>query len=241
MKKQKIFVSIIIPVYKPKKELLAKAIKAIKKQKTDFKYEIIISEGEKGLSKAYNEGIKKSKGEIIVTLHSDCIPLENKWLQKMVDPFKDPNIVLAFGKVKEKYDNRIYYPHPPDGKSTAFRKSSLEKVKLFDEKTFFSGGEDVDIWLKLKKIGKMVKVDTSVLHCHKGYLGNVTVEKRKQNGSINGALFRIWGVKNPRWLKAIILCFIYPTSYGYNFLKAFVYKKQFYRREADYDKNIKRN
>lgn len=191
----------------------------------------MIIDGKFGLANAYNQGIKKARGDIIVTIHSDCLPLEKEAITKLINPFKKPEVVLTYAWVVEEDVKKEYYPNPPDGKLNAFRKDALLKVGLFDEKTFFTGGEDVDIWLKLKKIGKILKVNTGVLHSHPNYRGNKTIEKRKQNGSINGCLFKIYGIKNPKWLKAIVMCIIYPKTYGRYFIKAFMTKKQDYRRE----------
>ncbi len=184
-----------------------------------------------GLAKAYNDGIKKAKGEIVITIHQDCIPLEKDSIQKLIAPFEDSDVVLTYSWVMEEDIKQKYYPFVADGKFTAYRKSALEEIGYFDENTFFTGGEDVDIWLKLGKIGKIVKVNTGITHIHQGYLGNKTLEKRKQNGNINGALFRIWGIRNPKWLKAIVMSLRYPTTYGKYFIKAFLSGKQEYRRK----------
>lgn len=222
-------ISIIIPKYKPKKEVFDKLKKYLKINSKDF--EIIEIEGLNGLANAYNLGIKKARGDIIITIHQDCIPLENHSIQKLIKPFENKKVVMAYSWILDDETKKQYFPLPPDGKFVAYRKKALEKCGLFDEKTFFTGGEDVDIWLKLKKIGKIVKVNTGIVHMHKDYLGNKTLEKRKQNGSINGALFRVWGVKNPKWLKALIMCIIDPLIYGKYFLKAFFSGKQNYRRK----------
>lgn len=224
--------SIIIPLYNSKKEILKKVKEKIKKEKKkNPSVEVIFIKGSKGLANAYNRGIKKSKGEIIITIHQDCIPLEENSIEKLIKPFENLDVVMTYSWVLDDETKRKYYPYPPDGKFVAYRKKALKKVNLFDEKHFFSGGEDVDIFIKLKKIGKIISVNTGIIHIHEGYLGNINIEKKKQNGSINGALFRIWGIKNPKWLKSLILCFIYPASYGKYFIQAFVNKKQDYRRK----------
>lgn len=48
---------------------------------------------------------------------------------------------------------------------------------------------------------------------------------------MNGALLRVWGFKYTKWFKALILCLIYPLSYGKEFLRGFINKKQDYRRK----------
>ena len=226
MKKNNI--SIVIPKYKPNKEIFKKLKIYLKENAKGC--EIIEIPGLNGLANAYNKGIKKSKGEIIITLHQDCIPLEKNSLKKLVKPFEDKKVVISCSWILEKGERKKYYPFIPDGKFTAYRKSSLKKVGLFDAKKFFVGGEDVDIYLKLKNSGKFIRVETGVLHVHPGYKTKKSLEKIKQNGNINGALFRVWGFKYPKWFKAIILTVIYPKTYGKEFLKAFFRGKQTYRR-----------
>ena len=225
----KIKYSIIIPEYKPNPLLLERLKKYLKKNITS-EMEILEIDGKNGLANAYNEGIKKSKGEMIITIHSDCVPFENDAIEKIIAPLENEKVVLTYAWIKEEDKKDKYYPEIPDGKFNAFKKSALEKVGLFDQKTFFTGGEDVDIWLKLKKIGQVIKVDTGVLHTHPNYRGNKTLEKRRQNGSINGTLFRIHGIKNPKWLKALITCLRHPRTYGRYFVESYKKGKQEYRR-----------
>jgi GT2 family glycosyltransferase len=222
-------ISIIIPYYKPNKELLNRTRNYIKKYAKDA--EIIEIEGSAGQAKTINKAINIAKGDILITLHQDCVPMEEDSIEKLVKPFKDKNVIMTYSWILDDETQKKYYPIPPDSKFVAYRKSALENVNGFDEKTFFTGGEDVDLWIKMKRFGKIIRVETTLLHTHKGYLGNKTVEKRKQNGSINGALFRIWGTQNPKWLKALIMCIRYPTSYGRFFIRAFILKKQDYRRK----------
>jgi len=225
-------VSIIIPIYKPDKRILIKLINYLNKNKKRG-CEIIKIDGRGGTANAFNRGIKHSKGEIVLIVHQDCIPKEKDFIKKMIKPFEDKEVVIATAKIKDYDTGKEYYPFPPDVKATAYRRSALNKVGGFDSKTYFTGGEDVDIWLKLMRFGKLANVNTTVEHIHPNYFGNKTIEKRRQNGSINGCLFRIWGVKNPFWWKPLIMCCIYPFDYGREFCKAFLTKKQSYRRKDE--------
>lgn len=225
-------ISIIIPAHNPNPVLLKKLQGYLKENINPKTTEVLLIDGKNGLANAYNNGIKQSKGEIIITIHSDCLPLEKDSLDKMIKPFQeDPSVVMTYPWILDKETNRKYYPIPPDGKLNAFRKKALERVGLFREDIYLTGGEDFDIYLRLKKIGKLAQVETGFLHDHPGYFGNLTLEKQKQNGSINGALFRIWGFQNPKWFKSFLMCFRYPLSYGKYFIKAFIRKKQDYRRK----------
>jgi len=48
--------------------------------------------------KALNDGIRKSKGEYIVCLSAHCIPVENNWLQTLLDNFNDDKIAGVYGR-----------------------------------------------------------------------------------------------------------------------------------------------
>jgi GT2 family glycosyltransferase len=223
--------TIIIPKYKPNKEIFNLLRKYLKKNAKGF--EIIEVDGSGGIAKAQNIGIKKASGEIIILLHQDCIPMEKNGIKKLIEPFKNPQAVLSYGWVMEEDIKKKYYPFPPDGKFTAYKKSALHDVGYFDEKTFLAGGEDVDVWLKLKKLGKIIKVNTGLLHIHPNYRGNKTPQKKRQSASINGTLFRIWGIKNPKWFKAILMSLMHPFSYGKHFINAFLKGKQDYQITKD--------
>jgi len=48
-----------------------------------------------GICAAYNEGVRSSKGEIIVFMHEDVFFMEGEWGRKLVDKFVDPDLGLV--------------------------------------------------------------------------------------------------------------------------------------------------
>ena len=48
--------------------------------------------------KALNDGIRKSKGEYLVCLSAHCIPVENNWLQTLLDNFNDDKVAGVYGR-----------------------------------------------------------------------------------------------------------------------------------------------
>ena len=48
--------------------------------------------------KAINDGIKKSKGSIIVCLSAHCIPVNKYWLENLVNDLSDANVAGVYGK-----------------------------------------------------------------------------------------------------------------------------------------------
>ena len=48
--------------------------------------------------KALNEGIKHSKGELIVFISGHCIPTNHYWLEKLIDGFNEDDIAGVYGR-----------------------------------------------------------------------------------------------------------------------------------------------
>jgi len=48
--------------------------------------------------KALNMGIRESGGDFIVCLSGHCIPVDNKWLENLLNSFDDPSVAGAYGR-----------------------------------------------------------------------------------------------------------------------------------------------
>jgi GT2 family glycosyltransferase len=221
-------VSIIIPIYKPDKELLNKVIGSLKKQKIRDKVEVIKVEEGLGLAASLNYGIERAKYPIIVSLHQDFIPSDNEWLANLVRPLENKDIVATCSDVYDLELNKKYTPKL-DEKGCAYKKEALIKVGLFDNKTFLNSGEDYDMYAKLKKIGKIVYPGCMVQHNHPGYL-RAKGYKRLQNANTWGCLFRIYGFSLPGWWKAILKANVFNPIYFYWFWRGFIKRKQDFKR-----------
>ena len=171
-------VSIIIPTYKPNPDLLNQIKKSIKNQ--DFKGKIeVLFQKNRGLAENINNGIKKSKYGIIITLHQDCVPVGNRWIENLIEPLNKENCVASVSDVElpvelwKTFDNtakilsvkeqKIITPLL-DEKGCAYKKSALKRVRLFEENKFRTAGEDFDIYIKLSKVGKIAYPHTKVMH-----------------------------------------------------------------------------
>lgn len=199
-------VSIVIPSYKPDPKLLSRILSKLKSQKFEGKMEILIEDGKCGLAAAMNNGIKKAKYDIIITLHTDCVPENNLWLKNLLEPLKKKEIIVsnsqseipyafwnkfdAISKILMVKEQKVI---PSFEKASAYKKWALIEVGLFDEKTYKSAGEDW-AYFYLRKIGKVVDVSCKVFHLHKtNWRGRLKKEIQYANG--NGAVLGSYGLK----------------------------------------------
>lgn len=174
----------------------------------NIEYKIINHSKNKGLAASYNDGIKKSKNNLVVILHQDVLLKQNA-LEKLLEPFsKDTEIVATFHVVDHPYDiwekynfwQKVYFSrlvgrkcYGLDGKFDCFRKDALIKVGLFDEFSFRSAGEDGDIIYKLNKIGKIIKTEATIIHLHKvdqKFNYKDIIYKQRQYSEAQGVLLR---------------------------------------------------
>ncbi|MBU2562088.1 MAG: glycosyltransferase [Nanoarchaeota archaeon] len=211
-------ISIIIPLHKPNKKLLEKIEKTLKKQDYPGKINLIKVDKGLGLAESLNYGIKKAKTDIVVSLHQDCIPFSDKWLQKLVNPLKNKGIVASvskvelplkfwkefdlFAKIMSAKEQKLITPLI-DEKGCAYKKTALIKTGLFDGKNFRTAGEDFDMWIKLNKIGKISYPNCRVLHYHKHTFKN-RIKKEFQLSNGFGALVRIYKKDMPKWWLGIL-------------------------------------
>lgn len=118
-----------------------------------------------GVCKTRNTGIRQSRGELIVNMDSDCLANEN-WLTELATPFTNPvvGVVSSYGGF--------------GGTSTAFRRTVLKKIGLYDTRFFFYR-EDTDITFRIIEAGfDFVSIPQNFQHTHpekvpKGFRGLV--------------------------------------------------------------------
>jgi len=228
------------------------------------KYILIRNEKQQGLAAAYNTGIRKSSGDLIVTLHQDVL-LEKDSLEKLIAPFGDPKVVAATHVVShplsiwDKYNfwQKVFFARLAgkifsgiDGKFDAFRRDSLEKAGMFDEKHFRTAGEDGDMVRKLEKIGRIAETDAKIVHLHRidpNFGWQDIVRKQAQYSEAMGALLARGRIRNPiqfakSFFREILLAgllvpYVWALSATLIFFYSFFYTKLVFRREYK-DKRI---
>lgn len=171
--------------------------------------------------KVLNDALNKAEGKIIVFNNSDCIPENNDWLEKLIEPLllpdadkisgvfcaqtarpdafplvrKDNMRAFGDGSIAAAWDNFFSL-----ASSAAFRKLLLEHP--FREDLQYS--EDVDWAWRMKKLNYMplYLADAKVEHSHNYSFAEL--KKRFYNEGIAEA--QIYAVKKPFWRGFVLPC-----------------------------------
>ncbi|MEK6913317.1 MAG: glycosyltransferase [Nanoarchaeota archaeon] len=199
-------VSIVIPLYKPELEVLKKLRNSLKKQ--TIKAEVI-ENWNMPEARSMNTGIKKASGEIIVTLAQDCIPENEFWLEKLIKPLKDKKVIVTISDLHlpEKYwktysfltrlftlSDRNDKTPGFDARACAYRKKDLIKAGLFDENPKVIG-IDLELGVKLQKIGEFKRANVRVFHLHKLNSFKEVIRKTHFYSEANGKAIKQLGLK----------------------------------------------
>jgi GT2 family glycosyltransferase len=130
---------------------------------------IIEHKTNKGLAAARNTALADMKTDYIASVDADCVP-EPDWLEKIMQGFKDQNIVGVGGRLKEVHDKSIcdkwravhmgqFWSEEEDdpeflfGSNTVFKRKALVDIGGYDDR-FVNNFEDVDICRRIKAQGK---------------------------------------------------------------------------------------
>ena len=118
-------------------------------------FRVVWFDKELGISRAYNEGIKNTTGDIIILLDDDCVLLEqnkNDWVNKLTDPFQlwDVGAVSPFA-----HDYRDIGVVVHSG-CTAYSRQALQEIGGFSEEFGTQFFMDNDVSAKISARGYQV-------------------------------------------------------------------------------------
>ena len=141
-----------------------------------------------GVGSSYNAGVKKAISKLVVFLHSDSCPATKIEMKKLVNPvINSSNVVASYPTAivprsvwdtynfwqKYRFTRLLGKEVGFNAKFDCIKKEIFMKVGGFDELRFARdesiGGEDADLFLRLKKYGEIVHSSAEVIHYH--YLG----------------------------------------------------------------------
>jgi len=163
----------------------------------------------KGLAGSYNLGWKAARSKYVVFMHSDCYPVDDDALLRVVKCLERENALAVqplvgipqgdwetmsfWDRVTSSQFRHAKPEHGLGGKFDLFRRDVLEKLGGYDEEHFFSAAEDADMHERLCVLGKTACSDVLVIHAHKhppSTRFSSTLRKSAQLGEGSGALFR---------------------------------------------------
>ncbi len=220
-------------------------------KKSPVKIRLLVQDKDKGVSASYNRGVKDAKTTFVIFLTSDCSLPSDIEVKKLVQPLlQDSSVVASYstcvlpGFIWETYNfwEKFFSARMVDNTSSGMvlkfdciRKSSFLSIDGFDEVNFggdtFIGGEDADLTVRLRKIGKIIRSKARSLHLH--YRGSDyslfhMMKSRKMYARSQGRFLRKYGfsVKDawsaflPRPIVAILGLSIVglPLLFAYAFL-----------------------
>lgn len=211
-------ISVVIPVYNAENEIslcldallnqtLAKELYEIilvNDGSTDNTEEIarkydrvkVINQENQGPAAARNNGVRNANSDIIVFTDSDCIA-EPNWLEEIIKPFEDPEVVGVQGiyrtkqreivarfaqiEIEERYrkmsrKDRIDFI---GSYSAAYKRKEFEESGGFDTQFPIASGEDADLSYNLSNAGYKLVLNPNAIvsHRHPKTLGKYFKQK----------------------------------------------------------------
>ncbi len=190
IKKQDYEVKEIIVIDNHSTDNSVKIVEDFKKKNKNLEIRIIKREKTYAVSASYNLGAKLARGDYLVTYHSDSSLPTNQELRKLILPFLEDSSVIATGSITilpediwNKYGFWQKYVYASAaGKEIAsgnckfdcYKKDVFLKIGGCDEINFGGkdqvGGEDADLHIRLRKVGKVASSKGKVIHLH--YMGS---------------------------------------------------------------------
>ncbi|HSW02334.1 MAG TPA: glycosyltransferase family 2 protein [Sedimentisphaerales bacterium] len=86
---------------------------------------VSISQAEFSWGRALNRGIAKARGDIVILLSSDVTPADESWLGHMIEPFREPDVGIVYGR-------QLPYPDAPVDERVRLRRTFGDQVIVQD-------------------------------------------------------------------------------------------------------------
>jgi glycosyltransferase involved in cell wall biosynthesis len=171
----------------------------------------LVSQANAGPAAARNRGAVEARGEILLFTDDDCVPMSD-WLNAMLEPFEDPEVVgakgiyrthqrsLAARFVQLEYEDRyrmmsrFTYIDFVDTYSAAFRRDRFLEISGYDTSFPLACAEDIELSYRMATRGWKMKFAPGaiVYHTHPDTLTRYLKKKFKF------AFWRVLAVrKNP--------------------------------------------
>jgi GT2 family glycosyltransferase len=146
----------------------------------EYVQKYIKNETNRGVSKAWNQGIEAAEGEYLAFVNSD-VEVYNRWDKFLIDDLNDgvglamasPMYAHPFGRAKEaeELEGKVegdYLSDFRDFSCFMMKRETIDKLGKFDENYGLGWGEDIDYAFRILQAGLTVKSDQRVNTHHIG-------------------------------------------------------------------------
>ena len=166
------------------------------------------------LSWDYNLGLKENTGDYQLNMQQDCLPSDDRCLERLYQHLQKPGRVAAVALVTlpEAIYNQYNFwggvlmsrwvgkvRQGVSGKFDLIRKDVFLAIGGYDTKNFANAGEDMDLFMRLSQKGEVFVADNvEVIHNHRQSRNmrfSHVYKKQYQLAESFGALFRRWGLR----------------------------------------------
>jgi glycosyltransferase involved in cell wall biosynthesis len=146
---------------------------------SSYKTKLVMHAKAIGLAATYNEGVALSKSDFFITMHQDIVLQDDDSFKKITEPFlKNEKVVAAYPTLLHPYviwENynfwqKVLFSRHVDTRFPKFagKFDCIKKIDglRYDEKTFYTAGEDFDFENKCKSFGLVESASLGVTHIH---------------------------------------------------------------------------
>lgn len=192
----------------------------------------IISQKNKGIVDVLNRGVKEARGEYIARMDGDDVCFSNRFADQVAILNTQPNVILVAGDFEvinhrseflyrelvfpenDALQRALYLRNPIAHGSTMFRKSAINTVGGYRD--LFGPTEDLDLWMRLSRVGEFAATGTSVYKWRMNQNG-LTLSNNKESirqGAVH--IERRWKEIEPTTLsrqELIDICHHYLITY----------------------------
>lgn len=206
-------------------------IEKYQKKNKNLTIKILRKPKKTSVASSYNIALKKAKGDLILTLHSDSSLPSKHEIERLIKPLinnENEKVVATYSYVLHPYNIWLSYNFwekcqsarvvgkripAMNGKFDCYKKDVLLKINGFDDVNFdqFGDGNDADIYYRLKEIGKVVPTEAEIVHLHylnSDYKLGDWINKRRNMSITAGRLLKMYKQKTD--IKGLFSFFLRP-------------------------------
>jgi rhamnosyltransferase len=178
-----------------------------------------------------NLGVEHATGDVIVGLSAHCLPKDAHWIEKLVEPFENDDVMGVYGRqlpfrdasvierrgLREAYpvgDSKVRIEYPMFSNAHSAFRRSMWKRQTFDE--VLSGSEDIEWVTHVLQDGGLLyyQPQSQVFHSHKETLPGVQSRFYREMLALrmfDNPHMKSFGVIGAmlRWGKAMCLDYLY--------------------------------